>query len=78
MIDYEHPSVWIERQCRIAGLAPHRIQDIAPGLCATATPILGGSPIRIKPPGVGIVCFQGRPKPHELIEEYDFVREQWV
>jgi hypothetical protein len=78
MTDFADPTEWIAHCCRRAELRPDRLQDLAPGLCATATPIAGGAPIRAKPPGVGLICFHGNPKPHQLVDDYDLVRRHWV
>ena len=78
MQDFGTPSAWIDHCCRRSGVVPDRLQTIAPGRCVTATPFIGGGALRVKPPGAGLVCFCGRPKPHALVDDYDLVREHWV
>lgn len=69
---------WMDIVCRSKGIVPDRVQDLAPGLCMDIIPILDGAPLRAKPPGAGLVSFRGRPRPHELTELSEFVRENWV
>jgi hypothetical protein len=69
---------WIASACRKAGIVPDRIQDLVPGLLGDIRAVPGGAPLRTKPPGVGLISFKNGPKPHELTDTSEFIRDHWV
>ena len=69
---------WIASACCNAGVVPDHVRDLAPGLLSDIRVVPGGAPLRAKSPGVGLVSFKNGPKPHELADLSEFIRDHWV
>jgi hypothetical protein len=71
-------TYWIASACRKAGIIPDRIGDLAPGLLGDIRAVPGGAPRRATSPGVGLISFKDSPKPHELTDTSELIRDHWV
>jgi len=68
---------WIAHCLDRLEVEPDRIQDLFPDLAVSYKPIPGGAHLQEKPKGASLVCFHGKPKPHDVADQVDFVGEHW-
>jgi hypothetical protein len=77
MAEFPNEHAWIRHRLNRAGLCPDILQDRFPGVFAPFKPVPGGPIVVDKPERVGVVCFRGAPKPHQVADEIDWVKDHW-
>jgi hypothetical protein len=78
MDDHEDVAAWIATACRAKGIKPDDVDGVAPDLVCEIAQVPGGAPRRTRCPGAGLISFRHGPKPHELADLSEFVRDHWV
>ena len=69
MSEFVNEHAWIRHRLNRVGVEPDILQDRFTQMFASVTPVPGG-PISIeKPKRAGVVCFQGAPKPHQVVDD---------
>lgn len=77
MSEFVNEHAWIRHRLNRVGVEPDILQDRFTQMFASVTPVPGG-PISIeKPKRAGVVCFQGAPKPHQVVDDIDWVADHW-
>ncbi len=69
---------WIASACTKAGIVPDWLRDLVPHLMGDIRAVPGGAPLRAIAPNVGLISFKGGPKPHELADSSELIRDHWV
>lgn len=69
---------WLSLTAQEAGSAPDRVDDLFPNLMLDIVSVPGGAPRRASQPGAGLMTFRNGPKPHQLADQSEFIRDHWV